>query len=168
MKNKLEPLSDYVIELEKEFILNQGHVGYGEISVSNKAIQYTHFLLQLLSERYEVNGVNAHHLNRFVPCDLEGDILVEPLNKCRTSSTTPKPTKEYHKYLKAKERVIFVGFEYQSNEGKEDELVNEDAQVSICLDEITEGNEVVKFKIQDMCSWGLTLTATGFRLSGKK
>lgn len=74
-------------------------------------MKYAQFLKQALS------------LGKFVPCDEEGNVLEEPkgwswfsIDPCRCEKCAKKYNiHELDNYKKAKERVLFEGFYYQSN-----------------------------------------------------
>ena len=69
MKN-LIPILTYILELPKEILIQ---------TRLYKIELYASFLNQNLIERYEIYNTKAHPINRFIPCDLEGNILKQPI-----------------------------------------------------------------------------------------
>lgn len=52
-------------------------------------------------------------LGMFVPCDEEGNVLEEPISSDPNSLSDPYFMKDLEDYQKAKERVIFEGFDME-------------------------------------------------------
>lgn len=123
---------------------------------------YDAFVSQLLSDRYEVNGVSAHPLNRFVPCDLEGNVLEKPKNyksnfeeefNSVNRNETCKPW--YDKcltYQQAKEGVLFEGFENRIV--NKENAVYLEGYAPLLLSELTQEN------LEYITKWNITLTPT--------
>lgn len=148
MKNRLIPLSDYVLEVHKD---RQKPVnGFGDFlgrTMDTRIIDYTLFLKQNLSEPYEVNGVTAHPLNRFVPTDLEGNVLEDPNSSFNLIGKTLEL--EFKQYTEAKSRVLFDGFE--------DSLgVREIVDSNLCIENII-----------NLFTHYITLTPTGAKMCGR-
>lgn len=134
-KNRLIPLSDYVLELEKEISKTEHYIDLGLLTV-----KYTKFLKQNLSEPYEVNGVTAHPLNRFVPTDLEGNVLEFKAKDYFSNN------KDWGQYKQSKDRCLFEG-------------------CFIVPDLI----ELMDAKIiEDLIELDITLTPTGAEMCGKE
>lgn len=152
MKNRLEPLSYYVSGIVDK------HNGNNELGLLFDIAQYNLFIKQNLSERYEVNGVNAHPLNRFVPCDLDGNVLVE--SEIYDSS--------YIKYQQAKDRVLFEGWKIVQLGSTIHVLKNKNTgkilEWCLIMDRI---NPVRVSTIEDLIPFKATLTKTGAELCGK-
>lgn len=113
---KLIKCSDYVIEVE-DYVHESKNYKRGFELIKN----YANFLKQNLSERYQINGVLAHPLNRFIPCDLDGNVLSEPKNfhtykliKKNDSFLLGEESwkRSCQQYQEAKERVLFEGCVY--------------------------------------------------------
>ena len=81
---------------------------------------YANFLNQNLPEPYEINGVTAHPLNRFVPCDLAGNVLEEP--KEVDADNYLQYCELQQEYEQAVERVVFKGLEFEEIIVEEDRL----------------------------------------------
>ena len=104
-------MTDFVIE-EVELEFNENEPDFRLISTI--LYERANFLLQNLADRYEVKGVSAHQLNRFVRCDLDGNILEEPKSKWKSNDErwgASIETDEWKQYQQANERVVFDGFE---------------------------------------------------------
>lgn len=87
--------------------------------------KYDRFLDIKLSDRYDVDGFSAHPLNRFFPCDENGEPIDEPrLYKDWCNGNLHPAVNEANKdlcveYYKAKERVLFDGeFKYENGRVK--------------------------------------------------
>lgn len=164
--NKLIPLSNYVLEqLDK---VNNGKIS--NVSFRRNLEHYTHFLHQNLNDRYEINGVSAHPLNRFIPCDLEGNVFEEP-KKIAGNIAMAAYYKTLNEYKQAKDRVLFEDF-HVNKPNKE----NDDWIPSICYANILHVfwdysfNEETEWKlskglstIQDLCKYNLPLTETALK-----
>ncbi len=171
MENRLEPLSDYVLN---NLTSDANHSCY--------LIQkYTKFLKQNLSERYEVNGVSAHPLNRFVPCDLYGNVLEAPMTIYYKPDfgvqKHPIELYEYdlEQYQQAKGRVLFEGFKYKVADWCDEyvielsfndcdlnfELIGSESEILCAHDEIRINT------IENLVKHNFTLTKTGAELCGK-
>lgn len=89
-----------------DFVLDQlgnedkgGHMNYHD---SLKVLNYAKFIKQPLK------------LEMFVPCDEEGNVLEKPISPKYFDPTEPVPEEveqEFYNYDKAKEKVLFEGFE---------------------------------------------------------
>ena len=70
--------------------------------------RYAKLMKQRLSDHYEINGVLAHPLNRFIPCDEEGNVLEEPME---WDFVTGEEAHEFgllcEQYQVAKDRMLF-------------------------------------------------------------
>ena len=95
-----------------------------------KIFRYKAFISQNLSERYTINTFSAHPLNRFLPCDLDGNVLSEPKGWIDDGSddTGLLDDIEYRVFQEAKSRVIFKGFSvlYGSEENPVKAIYNRD------------------------------------------
>lgn len=96
-------------------------IDYGKSVITEPAIEYRRkrerydgILIQNLSEPYEINGVTAHPLNRFVSCDLAGNVLEEP--KEADAGNYLQYCELQQEYQQAVERVVFKGLEFKSIE----------------------------------------------------
>lgn len=101
---KLLPMSDFVLEIAKQRKENEEHGWDYTSSDFNRVLNYAQFLKQPLT------------LGMFVPCDEDGNVLEEPKEDDLNMSWFEK-TELYNKekeYDKAKEKVLFDGFEYVS------------------------------------------------------
>lgn len=164
---ELIPLSNYVLEqLDK---VNNGKTS--NVSFRRNLEYYTHFLHQNLNDRYEINGISAHPLNRFIPCDLEGNVLQFPEYEKYGEKEQDKYNIDMKVYLEAKDRVLFQSF-YVNQPNKE----NDDWIPSICYANILHVfwdysfNEETEWKlskglstIQDLCKYNLPLTVTALK-----
>lgn len=81
-----------------DFVFKQDEIngGFGQEEI-DKVWEYAKFINQPLE------------LGMFVPCDEDGNILKEP--KLRFELMSYVETYDYKEYKKAKERVLFEGFE---------------------------------------------------------
>jgi hypothetical protein len=98
---KLIPMTDFVLERSKQSIID---LTFEEsikksIKILKEIFEYAKFLKQPLK------------LEMFVPCDEDGNILEEP--DCNLDIRVS----EMKEYQKAKEKVIFEGFELCPNNG---------------------------------------------------
>jgi hypothetical protein len=98
---KLIPMTDFVLERSKQSIID---LTFEEsikktIKIVKEIFEYAKFLKQPLK------------LEMFVPCDEDGNILEEP--DCNLDIRVS----EMKEYQKAKEKVIFEGFELCPNNG---------------------------------------------------
>lgn len=82
--------------------------------------KYDRFLDIKLSDRYDVDGFYAHPLNRFFPCDENGNPLENPIENSNWSKWKDKERSTYcDNWEKAKERVLFDGeFKYENGRVK--------------------------------------------------
>ena len=106
MKDKLTSMRDFVQEQHEEHSLDNE---FSSFEFMNNCKRYADFLSQNLSERYEVNGVMAHPLNRFVACDLNGNILEEPK---KVQEPTPFSWKEFQNLKKLKTGYCLKNVQY--------------------------------------------------------
>lgn len=103
---KLVKWSAYVIELgkHKTFLSSNEY----------RMINYANFLHQNLSDRYTINGFDAHPFNRFIPTDKEGNILDKPKNWDNYIEFSGREVKglkkEIIEYQEAVDRTVFKGF----------------------------------------------------------
>jgi len=81
--------------------------------------KYVDFVNTKLDSWYIVNGVSAHPLNRFVPTDLKGNVLVKPNIEDYSHPINEKGSRVLNQaeyvfaltdYKKALDRVLFEGF----------------------------------------------------------
>lgn len=94
-----------------DFVLEQTELLYekNQSKLIHRVVNYAQFLKQPLT------------LGMFVPCDEEGNILEEPiisehlLDRPGGSPIKSKNTPEAYYYRKAKERVLFEGFEVKKD-----------------------------------------------------
>ncbi len=111
---KLISMTDFVLERSKQSILGLTFEESLRISIkiTKEIFNYANFLKQLLK------------LEMFVPCDEDGNVLEMPVNYSRNvDSEIPnkelqeKFDLEFLEYEKAKEKVLFEGFniKYQSD-----------------------------------------------------
>ena len=97
MKNLISLLT-YVLEIPKSTII--------QLKLF-KIELYANFLNQNLSDRYEANGVMAHPLNRFTPCDLEGNFLKKPNPDDFKNKSLDEFTVAVENFRQATKRVLF-------------------------------------------------------------
>lgn len=105
---KLISMVDFVLTYPKD---NSDHID-AYILICN----YANFLKQPLT------------LGMFVPCDLEGDVLEEPLmcNWIRIEDYN----KAKNEYQQAKERVLFEGFKYPDRRGGNPTVKNDRLEIT--------------------------------------
>lgn len=160
--NKLISMIERIDEIENEFMPCSLSEGQSKaVADLGRIIKHKNFLKQNLSELYLVNGVIAHPLNRFVPTDLDGNVLEEPrsekdiiqdsIGNCR------RITNKELKFQQAKQRVLFEGFEMTVN--VHGVWYVEKSGGCICSDTNSTVEDVVKFNP--------TLTQTALKMIGK-
>lgn len=81
-----------------DFVLEQLSIKQSSSEFKEAVKNYANFLKQPL------------HLGMFVPCDEDGNVLEEP--RTNTIQDANFDIEEVEQYQKAKERVLFEGFEY--------------------------------------------------------
>lgn len=85
-------MTDFVLSQENKGMQNTDrHLRF------DKVLRYANFLKQPLT------------LSMFIPCDLDGNILGEPIRGFEESD------KDYLEFVKAKERVLFKGYVVEYN-----------------------------------------------------
>ena len=93
-------------------------------------------------------------LEKFVPCDEEGDILEEPTNyEMRLLNMMTEYNDEVYTYNQAKEKVLFEGIEFRTNGGVNFLTIKEDTFAFFDFN--------IKFKnltIEDLIQYNLQLT----------
>lgn len=108
-------------------------------------------------------------LGMFVPCDNEGNVLEEPQTEFKylKGSTGEDIQKEYQK---AKERVLFDGFGTRINNTSAVQLTNAEKSSIFFFHErslfYVMGDEYCKKKIEDLISYGPTLTESAIKQLG--
>ena len=166
MENKLTLLSDYAVDLEDSVVIDSKTAAYA----FSKTMQYVKFLKSRLAKTYLVNGVQAHPLNRFVPTDLDGNILAEPID-CGGCDSVTEPIKDncgncYATdytliFQQAKERVIFDGCTYD----QELEIVTFNG-FDLCYP-CSWDNQTIEDLLGDLIELQVPLTKTGKFITGK-
>lgn len=104
-------------------------LGHGSIKDKyNLVIKTNRFGEQKLLERYDVNGVSAHPMNRFVATDLKGNPLEKPewgsfytKGNC-LDAATESYNQDCKQYQEALDRVLFEGFEDEWGDNKGEDL----------------------------------------------
>lgn len=140
---KLIKLSDYIDELFE--LLQSGEIS--ETTFIDKTIRYKMFKAQNLLERYEINGVSAHPLNRFIETDEEGNVLSESdfyQKGCNKNEHT-EFMRLREQFQEAKERVLFTSEILR-------ELSNEDIIIEVRMMRATCET------VEDLIPYDLTLT----------
>ena len=101
-------------------------------------------------------------LERFIPCDDEGDILEEPTNyEMRLLNMMTEYNDEVYTYYQAKAKVLFEGFEFRTNGGVNFLTIKEDIFAFFDFN--------VKFKnltIEDLIQYNLQLTENAVKQIG--
>jgi len=144
--------------------LDEIEFGYGnEFETAERSLELAFLFKKFLKQPLQ--------LGFFVPCDLDGNVLSEPIpvsfgkcvNKRRRLYEPIYEEKEVKAYNEAKSRVLFEGFSQNiySAEGSF-EIVNIEANIQICIWEalpkywIWNGHET----IEDLVKYNLELTPT--------
>lgn len=101
-------------------------------------------------------------LEKFVPCDEEGDILEEPTNyEMRLLNMMTEYNDEVYTYNQAKEKVLFEGIEFRTNGGVNFLTIKEDTFAFFDFN--------IKFKnltIEDLIQYNLQLTENAVKQIG--
>ena len=127
--------------------------------------KYNDFLKTELLSNYFVDGVEYHFINRFVPCDMEGNVFTSPKDMLWPAAMSyAKRIEEYEKtYLDHLSKVWFEGFELMANTKYYFLLWNKEKDVSITLKTLDQS----KYKsISDLTPLNLTLTPFGAKQAG--
>lgn len=113
---KLIKLSEYVVDVIDKYGTTAEINNCREIA--ERVEDYTILLTQNLQDRYEINGVSAHQLNRFVPTDLEGNVLEKPNGGAGSCSMAVMNlhTKRVKQYQESLDRVLFEGLVVERND----------------------------------------------------
>lgn len=114
---KLIPLIDYVEETRKHSLVSP--FDYEQMDCDIKELYQIYEYANFLKQKPE--------LWMLVPCDDEGNVLEMPIKDFSESEADPELIyqNELKEYQKAKERVLFKGFEYSNEYGltyKDDEF----------------------------------------------
>lgn len=141
MENReLIPITDFILEHEKSFEVNSE--GWA-IDYIDSIFKYANFIKQPLK------------VEMFVPCDEYGDVLEEPKyynpNKVQLGWA-------YERWEKAKEKVLFEGFE----------VCNRNSEMNCVVHKNFHLNTGFKHRktIEDLTSYGLTLTPSAIKQIG--
>ena len=97
-------MTDFVLDQHN----NNPHKFGDYTDMSMCILKYAKFLKQPLK------------LEMFVPCDEEGNVLEKPISSKYFDPTEPVPEEveqEFYNYDKAKEKVLFEGFEFEKDNG---------------------------------------------------
>jgi hypothetical protein len=167
---KLPKLSDYIISLEKGVGFYESKIDFldGETADKQLIVNLAHFLQQKLSEPYDINGVSAHPLNRYVPTDLEGNVLDVPMGFWDWHGLSPDEVEKCKQYQEALDRVIFEGLEVKESYVRDEFVLDNNVSISKIRETKTlldcVNGEFEYKTIEDLTSLELTLTKSGEQL----
>ncbi len=138
---------------------------------------YDNLLIQNLQDSYKINGVMAHPLNRFVPCDLEGNVLMRPVIKnnhsdeCQCSSCLIEYKdyeRDFKQYQQAKDRVLFEGWYVESQNNISVNVTNDGKRFLNWMKKdnffFMKSGKTIEYFVQ----FELTLTPSAIKLIGLK
>lgn len=158
MKNRLIPLSERWEQIKGLSLNPREKIGLYD--------KYVYFTGQNLADTYRVDGIKCHSLNRFVPCDLEGNVLEEP--KLNTHNIHGEPNYDSHveteQYQQAKDRVLFEGWRviYKSKN-----LIKISSKENTLVWYKSNGHFVTKLSIEQLYN-SVYLTPMGAKMCGKE
>ena len=132
-----------------DFVLEQVRKMEDKETTYLKIFNYAKFLKQPLK------------LEMFVPCDNQGNILKEPKKDNFLTQSglyqTDYHTESLKQYEQAKEKVLFEGFTYNSEDELIEKIETDGTIWSIDIDDI------VKYTIEDMVQCDLQLTQNAIK-----
>jgi hypothetical protein len=158
MKN-LTPLLTYVLGFDSSNTLIHSRLFKIEL--------YARFLNQNLKDRYEVYDVIAHPMNRFIPCDTNGNIITPPSQEFMLSNSPEFSESEMQKYRQARSRVLFDGFEIkETSSSKYQNLTNGQFSLLFYYESNEWGLVESNLNIESLVIHKLKLTETAQRQIG--
>ena len=129
-------------------------------------VMYKDFLNQKLTEPYKVGTIEAHYLNRFIACDLDGNVLEVPdywdkwIDK--SIKRTGREPKDWfflcEQYQQAKDRILFIVDDFTfiaDGDSKDKVLMSLDGTSAYSVFYLKE------MIIEDLIKFDLTLTPAG-------
>ena len=126
-------------------------------------VMYKDFLNQKLTEPYKIGTIEAHYLNRFIACDLEGNVLEEPkisdyVGKELEFKKSELVERDSIKYQQAKDRILFIVDDFTfiaDGDSKDKVLMSLDGTSAYSVFYLKE------MIIEDLIKFDLTLTPAG-------
>lgn len=142
------------------------------VTLINTYTKYVRLTKQKKTERYEINGFYAHPLNRFLPCDKDGNVLEKPnkddyiFEEHEEIYGNPREYRDedYEKdvelFEEALDRILFKGCEFVSEEHDDDYQFISFGKIHIAVEV---GKDTWEFcnnseTIEDLRELGLELT----------
>lgn len=169
MSNKLTSLSERVDGLNSKEGFEVQSISHQHSERTRRyydIVKYNDFLKTDLLSNYFENGFEYHFLNRFIPVDLEGNVLTHWNQIPRTSQTNYEALNEYEiKYNDHLSKVWFEGFEVRFNGSKSTVLSLNGVDKMYLWKFGKEGFTNMK-SIKDLTSLNLNLTPFAAKLAG--